>query len=235
MGWLADERMINKPFSQFYCFFESMPLECHGTRWRAWKKKGGAFVSGPWRTSKEVAEEEQRRFDAAAAVSLEALEDVRCSLATSDNTPLVALEKRSNGWRVRYGRGKRRRYGPTRKDKNTAEADVGRVVAASRESEDTVGRVLQELGTEGSAPSDDFAVQHLKVCLGRLDVMSLSRRQRDKYRAQERSAENAGIVRACQLLGSEHQLAENLAARADARWLFLLRTLGPVRLRRPTL
>ena len=72
---------------------------------------------------------------------------------------------------------------------------------------------------DGSRSSDDFPLQHLKVCLGQLNPSALPRRQRERDRSETSKPENAGVMRACELLVSEHHLAETLASRIDARWL----------------
>ena len=131
----------------------------------------------------------------------------------------VTVERRSAGWRLQVGTKENRRYGPTRKEKSAAEDDARRVADALQVSQQEVDRVLRQLTEDGSGLLDDFPLQHLKVCLGQLNPPALPRRQRERYRSEASKRENAGIMRACELLVSEYQLAESLASRIDARWL----------------
>ena len=197
-----------------------MPVQSHYGGWRARKKHAGQWFRGPVRQSAHVAEEDQRKLDAAAAVSLEALQEAQRKLTATDcEIRQVAVERRSTGWRVRCGTKENRRYGLTRRDKSAAEDDARRVADALQVSQQEVDRVLRQLTEDGSGLSDDFPLQHLKVCLGQLNPPALPRRQRERYRSEASKRENAGVMRACELLVSEYQLAESLASRIDARWL----------------
>ena len=53
-----------------------MPVQSHRGGWRARKKYAGQWFRGPVRQSAHVAEEDQRKLDTAAAVSLEALREM---------------------------------------------------------------------------------------------------------------------------------------------------------------
>ena len=205
-----------------------MPVQSHRGGWRARKKYAGQWFRGPVRQSAQVAEEDQRKLDTAAAVSLEALRE-RCQNLVTTNSQekmdtvercRVMVERRSAGWRLRIGTKENRRYGLTRRDKSAAEDDARRVADALQVSQQEVDRVLRQLTEDGSGLSDDFPLQHLKVCLGQLNPPALPRRQRERYRSEASKRENAGIMRACELLVSEYQLAESLASRIDARWLY---------------
>ena len=197
-----------------------MPVQSHGGGWRARKKHAGQWFRGPVRQSARVAEADQRKLDTASAVSLEALQEAQRKLTTTEfENRQVAVERRSTGWRVRCGTKENRRYGLTRRDKSAAEDDARRVADALQVSQQEVDRVLRQLTKDGSGLSDDFPLQHLKVCLGQLNPPALPRRQRERYRSEASKRENAGIMRACELLVSEYQLAESLASRIDARWL----------------
>ena len=167
-----------------------------------------------------MAEADQRKLDTASAVSLEAVQEAQRKLTTTEfENRQVAVERRSTGWRVRCGTKENRRYGLTRRDKSAAEDDARRVADALQVSQQEVDRVLRQLTEDGSGLSDDFPLQHLKVCLGQLNPSALPRRQRERYRSEASKRENAGVMRACELLVSEYQLAEGLASRVDARWL----------------
>ena len=72
---------------------------------------------------------------------------------------------------------------------------------------------------EGVAYMETFGPPHLKVCLGQLNPSALPRRQRERYRSQASKPENAGVMRACELLVSEYQLAEGLASAASTTLL----------------
>ena len=204
-----------------------MPVQSHRNGWRARKKHAGQWFIGPVRQSVQAAEEDSRSLDEASAVSVEALRERCQNLATTNSQEKmdtverrqVTVERRSAGWRLRVGTKENRRYGPTRKGKSAAEDDARRVADALQVSQQEVDRVLRQLTEDGSGLSDDFPLQHLKVCLGQLNPPALPRRQRERYRSEASKRENAGVMRACELLVSEYQLAESLASRIDARWL----------------
>ena len=204
-----------------------MPVQSHRNGWRARKKHAGQWFIGPVRQSVQAAEEDSRSLDEASAVSVEALRERCQNLATTNSQEKmdtverrqVTVERRSAGWRLRVGTKENRRYGPTRKEKSAAEDDARRVADALQVSQQEVDRVLRQLTEDGSGLSDDFPLQHLKVCLGQLNPPALPRRQRERYRSEASKRENAGVMRACELLVSEYQLAESLASRIDARWL----------------
>ena len=191
-------------------------VEKHSNGWRLRWGTGDKRRCGPTRKEKAEAEEDARRVSTACGVSTQEAEKIFEQLSQNPN---LALEKRSTGWRLRYGTGQNRRYGPTRPEKATAEEDLRRVSDASGVSLQEVEKVFSQLNTDGRSEADDFPLQYLQVCLGKLNPAALPRRQRDKYRSQEIKPENAGVVHACKLLVSEYQLAENLASRVDARWL----------------
>ena len=131
-----------------------MPVQSHGGGWRARKKHAGQWFRGPLRESPQEAEEDARKFDEALAVSLEALKEVQRNLTSSESgAPLVVVEKRSTGWRLRSGTKEHRRYGPTRKDKGEAEEDVRRVSDAFGVSPQEVERIFASL----------FQTDHLAV------------------------------------------------------------------------
>ena len=194
----------------------SVVVEKHNTGWRLRWGTGENRRHGPTRKKKAEAEDDARQVSAACGVSTQEAERIFEQLFENQN---LAVEKRSTGWRLRYGTGQNRRYGPTRPEKATAEEDLRRVSDASGVSLQEVEKVFEQLNTDGRSEADDFPLQYLQVCLGKLNPAALPRRQRDKYRSQEIKPENAGVVHACKLLVSEYQLTENLASRVDARWL----------------
>ena len=79
-------------------------------------------------------------------MSLEALKEVQRNLTSLESGEShVVVEKRSTGWRLRYGTKEHRRHGPTRKDKAEAEEDARRVSAACSVSPHEVERIFESL------------------------------------------------------------------------------------------
>ena len=198
-------------------------VEKHHNGWRLRWGTRETRRCGPSRQKKAEAEQDARRLSAACGVSTQEAERIFAEFfpnqMMSRITGYLAVEKHGTGWRLRCGTRENRRYGPTRPEKATAEEDLRRVSDASGVSLQAVEKVFQQLITDGRSEADDFPLQYLQVCLGKLNPAALPRRQRDKYRSQEIKPENAGVVHACKLLVSEYQLTENLASRVDARWL----------------
>ena len=58
-----------------------MPVQRVGKSWRARRKKGGTTYCGPRRTTEAAAAEDQKHLDAAAAVSMERLQEAHGELA----------------------------------------------------------------------------------------------------------------------------------------------------------
>ena len=214
---------VQRNLTSSECEARNVVVEKRSTGWRlrcGTKEQGGQRRYGPIRKEKAVAEEDVRRVSVAFGVSLQEVERIFAELFRSDSTdPNLAVEKRSAGWRLRCGTKEQRRYGLTRSEKGQAEEDLRRVRAAFGVSRQEVEKVFEELTTEGGSAPDNFPLQYLQVCLGKLNPAALPRRLREKHRSQENNPENAAVVHACKLLVSEHQLAENLASRVDARWL----------------
>ena len=199
----------------------SLERRSNGWRLRIGTKENRRY--GPTRQDKSAAEDDARRVADALQVSQQEVDRVLRQLTPEvvgdPADKVVSLERRSNGWRLRIGTRENRRYGPTRQDKSAAEDDARRVADALQVSQQEVDRVLRQLTEDGSGLPDDFPLQHLKVCRGQLNPSALPRRQRERYRSETSKPENAGVMRACELLVSEHHLAETLASRIDARWL----------------
>ena len=202
---------------------KTVVVERHSTGWRVRLGTKQHRRCGPTRKDKSIAEGDARRVADALQVSQQEVDRVLRQLTTEvvgdPADKVVSLERRSNGWRLRIGTKENRRYGPTRQDKSAAEDDARRVADALQVSQQEVDRVLRQLTEDGSGLPDDFPLQLLKVCLGQLNPSALPRRQRERYRSETSKPENAGVMRACELLVSEHHLAETLASRIDARWL----------------
>ena len=59
---------------------EIMPVQRVGKSWRARRKKGGTTYCGPRRTTEAAAAEDQQHLDAAAAVSMERLQEAHGEL-----------------------------------------------------------------------------------------------------------------------------------------------------------
>ena len=190
-----------------------MVVQSHGKKWRARRKFFGQWFLGPGRASKEVAEADKRKLD--SATSVEGLQEVQGKLSTTEN--LAVVEKHHDGWRARWGPRTARRYGPTRRDEATAQEDVRCLRDACQGADQE--SVIRQLSL-----SKEFPMQYLKVCLGDWNPSSLPRRQHGKYMSEVNKPENACVKRACELLVSEYQLSEKLAARVDAEWL---QKLGP--------
>ena len=144
---------------------QNLAVEKRSTGWRLRYGTGQNRRYGPTRPEKATAEEDLRRMSDASGVSLQEVEKVLSQLNTdgrseADDFPLqLAVEKRSTGWRLRYGTGQNRRYGPTRLEKATAEEDLRRVSDASGVSLQEVEKVFSQLNTDGRSEADDFPLQ----------------------------------------------------------------------------
>ena len=91
-------------------FAQIMRLEKRGDGWRARRKKGSKTFAGPIRTTEAAAMQDAQELDAAAAVSMERLQEVHDRLtvpgvrAASDASafaPSLPVHRIRNGWRAR--------------------------------------------------------------------------------------------------------------------------------------
>ena len=99
-----------------------MPLQKRGNGWRARRKKGSKMFHGPTRTTEGAAMQDAQELDAAAAVSMERLQEVHDRLtgvspgapaasATGAVAPSRSVQKIYQGWRARRKMGIRRSMG----------------------------------------------------------------------------------------------------------------------------
>eukprot|EP00435_Cladocopium_sp_Y103_P033734 s3816_g8.t1 len=128
-----------------------MAVEKRGKSWRARRKKDGRTFSGPLRATEAAANEDARRLDEAAAVSLERLQEVWESLTNSPLPSAVAkplpsaVAKHGSGWRARVKVGDETASCPTRGSKADAEADARRLQVAQAISREEVHRVADQV------------------------------------------------------------------------------------------
>ena len=98
------------------------PLQKRGDGWRARRKKGSKTFHGPTRATEAAAMEDAQELDAAAAVSMERLQEVHDRLtgvspgapaasATGAVAPSRSVQKIYQGWRARRKMGIRRSMG----------------------------------------------------------------------------------------------------------------------------
>ena len=87
-----------------------MPVQKRGDGWRARRKKGSKTFAGPIRATEAAAMQDAQELDAAAAISMERLQEVHDRLsvpgvrAASDASafgPSMSVERLRNGWRAR--------------------------------------------------------------------------------------------------------------------------------------
>ena len=110
-----------------------MRLEKRGDGWRARRKKSSKTFAGPIRTTEAAAMQDAQELDAAAAVSMERLQEVHDRLtvpgvrAASDASafaPSLPVHRIRNGWRARRKMSGKMFCGPIRDTEKAANEDA---------------------------------------------------------------------------------------------------------------
>ena len=156
--------LIEVRFSSFLvCLFiaEIMPVQRVGKLWRARRKKGGTTYCGPRRATEAAAAEDQQHLDAAAAVSMERLQEAHgellrvlpaasaASVASADAQNWIAsVAKHRDRWRLRVRVGKKEVCGPSRQSEGEAEQDCRQLNALRHLSAEAVQSVVAQMHQE---------------------------------------------------------------------------------------
>ena len=120
-----------------------MPVQKRGDGWRARRKKGSKTFAGPIRATEAAAMQDAQELDAAAAISMERLQEVHDRLsvpgvrAASDASafgPSMSVERLRNGWRARRKMSDKTFCGPVRVSEKAANEDAQQFEEAARVS-----------------------------------------------------------------------------------------------------
>eukprot|EP00435_Cladocopium_sp_Y103_P006177 s3_g2.t1 len=125
-----------------------MGVQKKGNGWRARRKMGGTDFNGPNRNTKAVADEEQRQFDEAAAVSLDRLRAVHRHLSRVSS--LASVVQHGTKWRIRLTAGKEV-CGPSRQSKADAEKDVLRLAESGHTTHAELKNVIDSMHEQVAA------------------------------------------------------------------------------------
>ena len=136
-----------------------MPLQKRGNGWRARRKKGSKTFHGPTRATEAAAMQDAQELDAAAAVSMERLQEVHGRLigvlpgapaasATSAFAPSRSVQKIYQGWRARRKMGSKTFNGPIRHTEAAANEDALLLEEAAAVSIERLQEVHDRLTSE---------------------------------------------------------------------------------------
>jgi len=136
-----------------------MPLQKRGNGWRARRKKGSKMFHGPTRTTEGAAMQDAQELDAAAAVSMERLQEVHDRLigvllgapaasATGAFAPSMSVQKIYRSWHARRKMGSKTFNGSTRHTEAAANEDAQLLEEAAAVSIERLQEVHDRLTSE---------------------------------------------------------------------------------------
>ena len=218
-----------------------MPVQRVGKSWRARRKKGGTTYCGPRRTTEAAAAEDQKHLDAAAAVSMERLQEAHGELAgvlpsASAANPAsihvqswtASVAKHRDRWRLRLRLGNREVRGPTRQSEVEAEQDCCRLNAlrhlSAEEVQNVVAQLHQEAADAGAAREremhfKEIVLAEMRNCLG---LQQPQKRPRQRARSVNDEVDFSAAAESARLLVTAYQ--EVVAAADSSAGRMLLET-----------
>ena len=236
--------LIEVRFSSFLvCLFiaEIMPVQRVGKSWRARRKKGGTTYCGPRRATEAAAAEDQQHLDAAAAVSMERLQEAHgellravpaasaASLSGADAQNWIAsVAKHRDRWRLRVRVGQKEVRGPSRQSEGEAEQDCRRLNALRHLSAEEVQSVVAQMHQEAAdaeAARDrevhfkEIVLAEMRNCLG---LQQPQKRQRQRARNVSDEVDFSAAAESARLLVTAYQ--EVVAAADSSAGRMLLET-----------